>query len=336
MTHTYESDITVIGAGPVGLFSVFEAGMLGYSCTVIDSLPEVGGQLSALYPEKPIYDIPGYPEILAKDLAEKLTEQIAPFKPNILLGKPAESVIKKHNNFIITCGQNEITSKCLIVAAGGGMFTHRKPPLNDIEAFEETSVFYAVKDKAKFADKTLVIAGGGDSAADWAVELAPTAKHIHVVHRRPEFRAAEETVRQMQELEKAGKITVHTPCQLSAIHGDNGQISTIGIADLEKNETTVEANYLLCFFGIAPSLGPIAEWGLDLNKKKIDVDPKTMKTNVEGILSIGDIAHYEGKMELILTGFAEAAVAARSAQGIIEPDKKFRVKYSTNTGVPNV
>lgn len=332
---TYTSDITVIGAGPAGLFSVFEAGMLGYKCTIIDSLEEVGGQLSALYPEKPIYDIPGFPSVLAADLAQNLLKQIEPFEPNILLGNKAESVVKNDGIFTITCGQNEIHSKCLIVAAGGGMFTYRKPPLDNIGDFEEKSVFYAVKNKAQYEGKKIVIAGGGDSAADWAVELAPLASHVHVIHRRAEFRAAEETVRRMKELEASGKITIHTPCQLEALHGEDGQITTIDIADLEKNVTTVEADCLLCFFGIAPSLGPIAEWGLALDKKKITVDQQTMKTNQEGILAIGDIAHYEGKMELILTGFAEAAVAARSAQGIIEPDKKFRVKYSTSMGVPN-
>lgn len=336
MKNTYKTDITVIGAGPAGLFSVFEAGMLGYTCTIIDSLPEIGGQLSALYPEKPIYDIPGYPHILARDLALNLEKQIAPFKPNILLGDPAKSVAKKNGIFTITCGQSEITSKCLIVAGGGGMFTPRKPPVTNIADFEGKSVFYAVKNKQQFAGKTIVIAGGGDSAADWAVELAGFAKHIHLVHRRPEFRAAEETVRKMHELEQIGKIHLHTPCQLSAVEGENGQITKVSIADLDKEIHTVEADYLLCFFGIYPTLGHIADWGIAIEKKKISVDPATMKTNVEGILAIGDMAHYAGKMELILTGFAEGAIAARTAQSIIEPDKKFRVKYSTNTGVPDV
>lgn len=334
MTTKYNTDITVVGAGPAGLFSVFEAGMLGYTCTIIDSLPEIGGQLSALYPEKPIYDIPGYPSILARDLALNLEKQIEPFKPNILLGNPALSVVKKDNTFITSCGQNEISSKCLIVAAGGGMFTPRKPPIGNIADFEEKSVFYAVKNKSQYKDKTIVIAGGGDSAVDWAVDLAEIAKHIHIIHRRAEFRAAEGTVQKMNSLVQEGKITLHTPCQLSAIHGSDGQIATIDIADLNKEVISVDADFLLCFFGIAPTLGPIEEWGLHVEKKKIHVEQSTMKTNVEGILAIGDMAHYEGKMELILTGFAEAAVAARTAQSIIEPDKKFRVKYSTSMGVP--
>ncbi len=335
MENTYQTDITVIGAGPAGLFSVFEAGMLGYNCTIIDSLPEIGGQLSALYPEKPIYDIPGHPNILAKDLAINLEKQIQPFKPNILLGEPAKSVIKKDDLFITTCGQNEIISKCLIVAGGGGMFTPRKPPIANITDFEEKSVFYAVKNKQQFTNKTIVIAGGGDSAVDWAVDLAQIAKHIHIIHRRPEFRAAEGTVQKMNTLVKEGKITLHTPCQLGAIHGENGEISKIDIANLKKEITTVDADFLLCFFGIAPTLGPIADWGIDIEKKKINVDPASMKTNVEGILAIGDMAHYAGKIELILTGFAEGAIAARTAQSIIEPDKKFRVKYSTSLGVPS-
>jgi thioredoxin reductase (NADPH) len=214
------------------------------------------------------------------------------------------------------------------------MFTPRKPPLQNITDFEEKSVFYAVKNKAQYTDKTVVIAGGGDSAVDWAVELAEIAKHVHIIHRRPEFRAAEGTVQKMNDFVNTGKITLHTPCQLSALHGENGQISSIDIANLEKEVHTVDADYLLCFFGISPTLGPIAEWGLEVEKKKINVDSTTMKTNVEGILCVGDMAHYEGKIELILTGFAESAVAARTAQSIIEPDKKFRVKYSTSMGVP--
>ena len=329
----YTTDIAIIGAGPTGLFSVFEAGMAGFKTIVIDSLDELGGQLSALYPEKPIYDIPGYPSILAGELVEKLTAQAAPFNPTYLLGSPVESFQKENERFILKAGENTIDAKVVLIAAGGGMFAPRKPPLENLEAFEKTSVFYSVRGKEQFYGKTLVIAGGGDSAVDWAVELAPKAKHVHVVHRRADFRAAEETVRQMKALEAEGKITIHVG-QLSALAGEGDQLSTVTIADLDKNTTDIAADTLLCFFGIAPSLGPVADWGLDFSAKKITVNPETMATSIPGVLAIGDIVDYPAKMSLILTGFAESALATKTAAGIINPDKKFKVVYSTSKGVP--
>ncbi len=332
---TINTDIIIIGAGPSGLFTVFEAGFLGYNCVVVDSLPEIGGQLSALYPEKPIYDIPGYPEILAGELVEKLKEQAAPFNPQYLMNNPVTALEDNgEDGFKITTPEAEITAKVVILAGGLGVFTPRKPPLENLETFEEKSVFYAVRGKDKFADKTLVIAGGGDSAVDWAVELAKTAKHIHVVHRRNDFRAHEETVRQMHELADAGKITLHTPCQLGGVDGQNGELSRVIIKDLNKEETTIDADCLLCFFGIAPTLGPIAEWGIGVDKKKVAVDAATMQTSRKGILGVGDIVEYPGKLGLILTGFAEAAIAAKTAQSVINPEKKYRLVYSTSVGSP--
>ena len=330
-----EKDIAVIGAGPTGIFTVFEAGMMGYSCAVIDSLEEIGGQLSALYPEKPIYDIPGYPHILAGDLVKKLEEQAAPFNPEYVLGNPVSELSGEAGNFTLKAGNTTIKAKVVCIASGGGMFVPRKPPVAGIEQFENTSVHYAVRGKDRFADQTLVVAGGGDSAADWAVELAPAAKHVHVIHRRAEFRAADVTVQKMYELVDAGKITIHTPCQLSAIDGNDGQLSRVTIADLDNNTKDLEADHLLCFFGISPTLGPLAEWGLNVTKKKISIDPETMATNVKGIVAIGDAVDYPAKLSLILTGFAESALAMKTAQSVIDPDKKFKVVYSTSKGVPS-
>ncbi|MDD9912268.1 MAG: NAD(P)/FAD-dependent oxidoreductase [Alphaproteobacteria bacterium] len=326
-----EKDVVIIGAGPSGLFAVFECGFLGYSCAVVDALPEIGGQLAALYPEKPIYDVPGHPEILAMGLVEKLEKQASPFKPEYVLGQSVEVLHKlEDGRFVLETKDTELTCKVVIIAGGGGMFTPRKPPgLENLQEFEEKSLFYAVKQKSQFADKHIIIAGGGDSAVDWAVELADNAKSLHVVHRRNDFRAAEETVRQMYELAEAGKIQLHTPMQLSELKGDNGQVEAVAIKDLDGNVTELPADAVLCFFGIAPNPGPFAKWDLALQGKKVAVEPITQKTNIDGVLAIGDIAAYEGKISLILVGFAEAAQAAKTAQAIIEPDKKFKVQYST-------
>lgn len=330
------TDIAVIGAGPVGLFTIFEAGMAGYSCVVIDSLDEVGGQLSALYPEKPIYDIPGHANILAEDLIRNLKNQAAPFKPEYILGDPVSNLIKnKDGTFTLTAGENTITAKSICLAAGGGMFAPRKPPLENIEKFEKISVFYSVREKNTYKNQNIVIAGGGDSAADWAVELAPIAKHVHVIHRRAEFRAVEETVKQLHSLNNTGNVTIHTPYQLKALKGTNAQIEEITIADLDGAEQTIKADKLLCFFGISPSLGPIVNWELDMTKKTVNVDPTTMETNIKGICAVGDIAGYGHKLHLILTGFAESALAIKTLQHYMEPDKKFKVQFSTSKGVPS-
>lgn len=329
-------DIAIIGAGPVGLFMVFEAGFLGYRCAVIDSLPHIGGQLAALYPEKPIYDIPGYPSILAGEIVENLAQQAEPFNPTYILGNPVtELTEKKDGHFIVGTATDEIHAKVVVIAAGMGVFTPRRPPLENLAAFENTSVFYSVRNKAQFAEKTIIIAGGGDSAADWAVELAAAATHVHVIHRRESFRAVEETVRRMAVLQNQGKLTIHAPAQLDALEGQNGRLEKITIADLDGNKTPLAADYLLCFFGMSPALGPIAEWQIDLAGKKIAVEAATMQTTRKGILAIGDITDYAGKLDLILTGFAEAAIAAKTAQGIIEPDKKFKLIYTTSKGVPS-
>ena len=329
--HT--TGIAIIGAGPVGLFTIFEAGFLGYRCAVLDSLPEIGGQLTALYPEKPIYDIPGYPSILAGELIDRLAEQAAPFSPEYVLGDPVSEVRKTNDGYELTAGSHKISAKVVCIAGGMGVFTPRKPPLENLEAFEAHSVHYAVREKNHFVGKTLVIAGGGDSAADWTVELASLAKHIHLVHRRDSFRAADATVKRIYELEAEGKITLHTFSQLKALDGEAGHIKHVTINNMNEGDKTVEADHLLCFFGLAPSLGPIADWGVEIAGKKVAVNAETMETKQPGILAVGDITDYPGKLDLILTGFAEAAIAAKTAQGIIDPDKKFKLVYTTSRGV---
>jgi thioredoxin reductase (NADPH) len=322
-------DIAVIGAGPSGLFMVFEAGFMGYTCAVIDALPQTGGQLTELYPDKPIYDVPGHPEILAGDLVKKLEEQATPFNPTYLLGHPVETMHKTKAGFTLTTCEAQITAGVIVIAGGNGMFTPRKPALENLENFENTSVFYAVKEKETFRGQDVVIAGGGDSAADWAVELSALARHVHVVHRRADFRAAEATVAKMHALAQAGQITLHTPAQLHSLQGKSGQLSSVTLADLDGNHTSLSASQLVCCFGLAPNPGPFADWGLQLKGKKIATEPITQKTSIDGILAIGDMAQYDGKMGLILVGFAEAAWAAKTAQSLLDPDKKFRLQYST-------
>ena len=334
MTQEINTDIAIIGAGPAGLFTIFEAGMMGYKCAIVDSLDEVGGQPQALYPEKPIYDIPGHPSILASELIDNLVKQAEPFKPEYVLGAAATEMVKEGGTFKIKAGEKQINAKAICIAAGGGMFAPRKPPVNGIDEFEEKSIAYAVKNKEEYRGKKVVIAGGGDSAADWAVELAEIAEHVSIIHRRLEFRAVEETVNKMYQLEKEGRITIYTPCQLAGLNGENGELNRVTVRDLDGNATDVKADKLLCFFGIIPTLGPVADWGLEFNKKKIKVNPETMETNIEGITAIGDMADYPAKIGLILVAFAEAAQAAKTMQHVISPEKKFKVVYSSNSGVP--
>ncbi len=325
-----ERDVAIIGAGPSGLFAVFENGFLGYSSVVIDALPQPGGQLAALYPEKPIYDIPGYPDILAGELIEKLQQQIAPFQPVYCLGYPVETLTQDDNGiFTLYTKQAEISAKVVIIAGGHGMFTPRKPQLDNLAAYEATGcVQYAITSKAQLAGKTVVIAGGGDSAVDWANLLADTAKHVHVVHRRPDFRAAEASVQQMQGQEN---VSLHTPYQLTALQGAHGQLAEVAIKHAASDALeTLAADHLLCFFGMSPNPGPFANWGLTLEGKRVQTEPVTQKTSRVGILAIGDMAAYPGKMGLILVGFAEAAQAAKTVQSIIDPDKKFKLQYSTS------
>lgn len=334
-SNVISTDVAIIGAGPVGLFAVFELGMLKIKSVVIDTLPAVGGQCTALYPEKPIYDIPGFPSVAAADLIKNLEEQAAPFDPQYVLG---EQVIECKKNgadwHLVTNKGTSITAKAIIIAAGCGAFGPNRPPLAGIEQYEGTAVHYMVAKREDFRDQTLVIAGGGDSAVDWAVSLAELAKKIYVIHRRDKFRAAPEMVSQMQALAATGKIELVVPYQLEALHGENGKLYAVAVKNMDGTVRSLEADHLLAFFGLSMELGPIANWGLGLTGNHITVDRHTSATSESGIFAIGDIATYDHKLKLILCGFAEAAQAAHAIRNIVYPDVAYHFEYSTSKGVP--
>lgn len=333
-TNHSKTDIIIVGAGPVGLFTIFEAGMLKMKCHVVDALDFVGGQCTALYPEKPIYDIPGHPEITADDLIKNLEEQAKPFDPVFHLNQRVETVKKKGNEWhIATSLGTTIQAKAIIIAAGCGAFGPNKPPLKNIEAYEEKSVFYMVRRKEQFRGKRIVIAGGGDSAVDWVLSLADIAEHIYVVHRRPKFRCAPESYSRMEALAKEGKIELVVPYQLDSLEGGNGQLSAVNVKTLDGDLRQLDADILLPFFGLSMELGPLADWGLNLDKNHISVDPATMETSEKGIYAIGDIATYKNKLKLILNGFAEAAMACYAIYPFVN-EEPLHFEYSTTKGVP--
>lgn len=335
MTKQYSTDVAIIGAGPVGLFGIFECGMVGLKCHVIDSLEEIGGQCTALYPEKPIYDIPGLPKVQAGDLIANLEEQAKPYDPVFHLGQSVDALTKDGNLFTLTTSKGtKITTKAVIIAAGAGAFGPNRPPIDGLEQFEGTSVLYAIRNKDQFKGKDVVIAGGGDSALDWTIALEPIAKSVTLVHRREKFRGAPDSVAKLHALADENKITLQTPYQLKSIAGDNGQINTVTVADLDGNTQDLNADSLLCFFGLATSLGTISEWGMEIEKKELKVDQQTSQTSTEGVYAVGDIATYPHKLKLILTGFAECAQAAHSIYNRINPDKPLHFEYSTTKGVP--
>ena len=324
------TDVVIIGAGPVGLFAVFQAGMLGMRCHVIDSREIIGGQCTTLYPEKPIYDIPAYPKILAADLIEQLSQQAAPFNPIYHLQQQVVSLSENGNNFkIITSKNIEIQAKVVIIAAGPGAFGPNKPPLANIESFEEKSVFYFVTRRQDFAGKKVIIAGGGDSAVDWAISLSEVAKKVFLVHRRDKFRAAPESIRQLKELAALGKIELVINYQLDHLIGNNGELTNVGIKDLDGNIKILSTDILLPCFGLSQELGPIASWGLDFKLHHIMVTPPYCETNIPGIYAIGDIASYPGKLKLILNGFAEAASSMHHAYSKVFDGKALHFEYST-------
>lgn len=331
-----QTDVVIVGAGPVGLFTVFQCGMLGLKAHVIDTLEAIGGQCSSLYPEKPIYDIPAYPSISGQGLIDQLEAQAAPFNPTYHLKQQVVSLKKSSSGWEVTTDANTtIHTKGIIIAAGSGAFGPNRPPLEGLGEYEGKSIFYAVRHMQKFAGKKIVIAGGGDSAVDWALALEAIASSITIVHRRPKFRAAPDSIRKLNELVASGKIILETPYQLESIEGENGQLQTIGIKSLDGDEKKIPADILLPFFGLRMELGPIAEWGLDMDKGHIVVTPSTMETNSPGIYAVGDIAQYAGKLKLILTGFSEAALAAHSLRDKLHPDKPLHFEYSTTKGVPS-
>lgn len=332
--NQYDADIVVVGAGPCGLFTVFEAGMLQMKTIVIDTLDFIGGQCTALYPEKPIYDIPAYPKIEAGELIENLAKQAEPFHPTYLLGQSVISFAKDENDkFIINTSKgNEIKASAIIIAAGSGAFGPNRPPIEGIEHFEGKSVFYMVARKNDFAGKNVVIAGGGDSAVDWALSLHEIAKSVTVVHRRPKFRCAPDSSAKLKKLADEGKVNLMIPYQLDSLKGENGQISEVVLQNFDGGIESVAADILLPFFGLAMELGPIAEWGLNLDKKHINVTPHNMQTNIEGVYAIGDVATYQGKLKLILNGFAEAAMATHATYKRVH-NKELHFEYSTSKGV---
>lgn len=331
----FETDIVVIGAGPVGLFAVFEAGQLNMKCHVVDSLDFIGGQCQALYPEKPIYDIPAYPLIKSEDLILKLEEQIKPHNPVFHLGNQVIKISGDVGNFtVITDKNKEICCKAIVIAAGCGAFGPNRPPLADIEKYESLgSVRYLVNQISRFEDKNVVIAGGGDSAVDWALSLAPVVKNLSLIHRRDKFRAAPNSVKQLHELVDLGKIDLVVPYQLDSLKGDDANLTHVIVSDLDGNKKAIEADYLLPFYGLSMELGPIADWGLNIDKKHIAVESHSMETNLKGIFAIGDIADYKGKLKLILTGFSEAAFACHNIYNYVHPDVPLHFEYSTTKGV---
>jgi thioredoxin reductase (NADPH) len=332
----HDTDVVIIGAGPVGLFAVFELGMLKLRCHVIDALPDAGGQCTALYPEKPIYDIPGFSRIDAAQLVEALEAQAAPFLPVYHLGQTVVALRDETDGglTVTTDSGTTITARAVVIAAGGGAFGPNRPSLPGILDYENTSVFYAVRRREDFRGKRVVIAGGGDSAVDWALSLADVAAHVMVVHRRPRFRAAPESTARLQALADAGRIEMVVPYQLAALDGADGKLSTVTVRTLDGEKKHLDADVLLPFFGLSMDLGAIADWGLEIDRTLIRVDPATCATSRAGLYAIGDITHYPGKLKLILCGFSEAAMAAHAIWSLIYPDQALHFEYSTTQGLP--
>ncbi|AXO81227.1 NAD(P)/FAD-dependent oxidoreductase [Olleya aquimaris] len=328
-----KTDILIIGAGPTGLFTVFEAGLLKLKCHLIDALPQPGGQCSELYPKKPIYDIPGFPEILAGDLTGNLLEQGKQFEPGFTLGERAETIEKQDDgSFIVTTNKGTQHHAPIIAIAGGlGSFEPRKPKLENIEKYEDKGVNYFIKDPEIYRDKKVVIAGGGDSALDWSIFLADVASSVTLVHRRNEFRGALDSVEKVQELKLLNKINLITPAEVTALHGED-HINAITVTK-DGQESTLETDYFIPLFGLSPKLGPIGNWGLEIEKNAIKVNTVDYQTNIPGIFAIGDVNTYEGKLKLILCGFHEATLMCQSAYKILNPGKKFVLKYTTVSGI---
>jgi thioredoxin reductase (NADPH) len=329
-----KTDLCIIGAGPVGLFAVFEAGLLKMRCHLVDALPQIGGQLSEIYPRKPIYDIPGFPEIQAQELVNNLYKQIEPFKPTFTLGERVEALERGDDgSFIVTTSDKTVIHcKAVVIAAGLGCFEPRKPELQNLEHFEGRGVTYMVKDPEAFRNKKLVIAGGGDSALDWTIHLADIAQRVTLVHRNESFRGAPDSADKVIELSRAGKIDLVLSAQLRGING-NGTVKSVSYLDKQNATHEIEADYLIPLFGLSPKLGPIADWGLNLDKNAIEVSTVDFSTNIPGVFAIGDINLYPGKLKLILCGFHEAALMAQSAFRIVYPDQKLSFKYTTVNGV---
>ncbi len=336
MSKQTETDVAIIGAGPVGLFAAFECGMLALRCCLIDALPEIGGQCTALYPEKPIYDIPAHPGIAAGALISQLEQQIAPFAPPRLLDRRVVGLAGAAGDFTLrTDGDDEIACKTVLIAAGAGAFGPNRPPLDGLDGYERSGcIHYLVRRREDFRGHRVVIAGGGDSAVDWALSLRDVADKVFVVHRRAKFRAAPETAAQLNAAHDRGEIELVVPYQLHALHGADGALAGGEVATRDGQRRTLDADRLLPFFGLSMDLGPIAAWGLDLERSHVAIEPATCETSVPGVFAIGDVATYPGKLKLILQGFSEAAMAAHAIYPIVHPDKALHFEYSTTRGVP--
>lgn len=328
-----KTDIIIIGAGPVGLFAIFEAGLMKLRCHLIDAIPQPGGQLTEIYPKKPIYDIPGYPTVLAGELVDNLMEQAAPFKPGFTLGERADSIEKQEDgSFIVTTSKGTQHHAPVVMIAGGlGSFEPRKPLISNIADFEEKGVRYIVKDPDQFEGKNMVISGGGDSALDWAIYFAEKGSFVHLVHRSDRFRAHKDSVSRAYELAAEGKMELHTFAEVKELNGDN-ELSEVGIYSKEDKKI-IKTDLWFPLFGLSPKLGPIGDWGLEIEKNAIVVDTFDYQTNRPGIFAIGDVNTYPGKLKLILCGFHEATLAVQTAYKIIHPEKKFTLKYTTVQGV---
>jgi len=332
LIHT---DVVIVGAGPCGLFQVFELGLLGLKAEVIDSIPRPGGQCSELYPDKPIYDIPAIPVCTGQELTDALLKQIEPFSPGMHLGEEVQVVQRQDDDtFLVeTSKGKQFNAKAVVIAAGVGSFQPRQLRVPNVEEYEDKTLHYRVRDPAQFAGKRLVILGGGDSALDWVLELADKAEHITLVHRRDEYRAMPDSVARMKQLVADGRIDELTSAKASELRGEDGQVSSIVIQPREGDAVDVAADHVLVFFGLAPKLGPIAEWGLDINRKTLNVDTEKFETSAPGIYAVGDINYYPGKKKLILCGFHEAALAAFAIKQRIEPEKKVHVQYTTTSPI---
>lgn len=325
-----QTDVLIIGAGPAGIFTAFQAGMLGMKSIIVDALDAPGGQCSALYPEKPIYDIPACPEIMAQDLIDRLLEQIKPYDVEVLLSRQANSLSQKDDGTfeLGTSLGNIITAKTVVIAAGAGAFGPNKPPLESIEEYEGKSVFYFVSKRDMFKGKKVVVAGGGDSAVDWAISLSEIAD-VSIVHRRSKFRAAPASVAKLHELSARGKINLVVNYQLDRIKGQDGILSEVIVSDLDGNKKSLEADVMLPFFGLAQKLGPILDFGLETKNNHIQVSLPHFETTIPGIYAVGDVATYEGKLKLILTSFAESASALHHAYKRVFDGKALHFEYST-------
>ena len=327
-----KKDFIIIGAGPVGLFAVHQLGIKGLNAAVIDNLDKAGGQCIELYPDKPIYDIPGIPECTGEELTNKLLEQIKPFKTDFFLNERVEEVQQNNDNwFVKTNNKNEFIAPNIIIAGGVGSFEPRKLTLKDTEKFEKKSIFYSVKNKDEFKNKNISIFGGGDSALDWALELSKFSK-INLIHRRNEFRGAPHTLSEIKKLEKDGKLSIKTPCQLDSVEGDK-DLKSITIKYEDGKTEKINTDIILSFFGLVMKLGPIAEWGLNMNKKTIKVNSENFETNKKGIFAVGDICTYPGKLKLILSGFHEVALATVECFKRARPDEKYRFEFTTSSKI---